>query len=163
MALPSCYTDGASLSPIGPPLNIYIHLLISLRIPARTIIVVLNSSASVCFTTCTTYGYKERSGNRIQVWASVQTGPGAHPTSYTMGTGSLPGVKWPGRGVDHPPPPPSSAEVKERLEPYLYSPSQTSWSIVGLPLTLPGYTTCSTDFFFHFWGGGNVVSMGRSL
>ena len=34
----------------------------------------------------------------------VQTGPGAHPASYTMGTGSLPGVKRPGRGVDHPPP-----------------------------------------------------------
>jgi hypothetical protein len=33
----------------------------------------------------------------------VQTGPGAHPASYTMGTGSLPGVKRPGRGVDHPP------------------------------------------------------------
>jgi len=27
-----------------------------------------------------------------------------------MGTESFPGVKWPGRGVDHPPP--SSAEVK---------------------------------------------------
>jgi len=28
----------------------------------------------------------------------VQTGPGAHPASYTMGTGSFPGVKS-GRGV----------------------------------------------------------------
>jgi len=28
----------------------------------------------------------------------VQTGPGAHPASCTMGTGSFPGVKW-GRGV----------------------------------------------------------------
>jgi hypothetical protein len=33
----------------------------------------------------------------------VQAGPGAHPASYTMGTGSFPGVKWPGRGVGHPP------------------------------------------------------------
>ena len=32
----------------------------------------------------------------------VQTGPGAHPASYTMGTGSLLGVKRPGRDVDHP-------------------------------------------------------------
>jgi hypothetical protein len=39
----------------------------------------------------------------------VQTGPGAHPASCTMGTGSFPGVKRPGRGGDHPPP--SSAEV----------------------------------------------------
>jgi len=35
--------------------------------------------------------------------ASVQTGPGAHPASYTVGTGSFPGVKRPGRGVHHPP------------------------------------------------------------
>jgi hypothetical protein len=34
--------------------------------------------------------------------APVQTGPGAHPASYTMGSGSFPGVKRPGRGVDHP-------------------------------------------------------------
>jgi hypothetical protein len=28
--------------------------------------------------------------------------PEAHPASYTMGTGSFPGVKRPGRDVDHP-------------------------------------------------------------
>jgi hypothetical protein len=44
--------------------------------------------------------------------APVQTGPGAHPASCTMGNESFPGVKRQGRGVDHPPP--SSAEVKER-------------------------------------------------
>jgi len=42
-----------------------------------------------------------------------------------MSIGSLPGVKQPGCGVDHPPP--SIAEVKERVELYLYSPSGTSW------------------------------------
>jgi hypothetical protein len=26
-----------------------------------------------------------------------------HPASYALGTGSFPGVKRPGRGVDHPP------------------------------------------------------------
>jgi hypothetical protein len=36
----------------------------------------------------------------------VQTGSGAQPYSYTMGTR----VKWPGREADHSPP--SSAEVK---------------------------------------------------
>ena len=30
----------------------------------------------------------------------VQTRPGAHSASYTMGTASFPGVKRPGRGVD---------------------------------------------------------------
>jgi hypothetical protein len=42
----------------------------------------------------------------------LQTGSGAHPASYTMGTGgSFPGGKArPGRDADHSPP--SSAEVK---------------------------------------------------
>jgi hypothetical protein len=48
-----------------------------------------------------------RSGDRIPVAARfftpVQTGPGAHSAFYTMGTGSFPGVKRPGRGVNHPP------------------------------------------------------------
>ena len=42
---------------------------------------------------------------------------------------SFPGVKRPGRGVDQPPP--SSAEVKERVELYLYSPSGPSWHVLG--------------------------------
>jgi len=52
--------------------------------------------------------------------APVQTGPGAHPASYTKGTVFFLGVKRPGRGVDQIPP--SSADVKERVELYLYSP-----------------------------------------
>jgi hypothetical protein len=40
----------------------------------------------------------------------VQTGPGAHRTSYTIRTGSFGGVKRPGRGADHPPVP--SAEFE---------------------------------------------------
>ena len=44
---------------------------------------------------------ESRCGTRFS--APVQTGPEAHPASYTMGTGSFPGVKWPGRGVNHPP------------------------------------------------------------
>jgi len=61
--------------------------------------------------------------------APIQTGPGAHPASYTMGPGSFPGVKRPGRGDDHPPI--SSAEVKERVELYLYFPSGPSWPVLG--------------------------------
>jgi len=49
---------------------------------------------------------------RERFFAPVQTSPEAYPAFYTMGTGSFPGVKRPGRGVDHPP----SAEVKERGE-----------------------------------------------
>ena len=36
--------------------------------------------------------------------APVQAGSGAHPASCTMGTGSFPAVKRPGRGLDHLPP-----------------------------------------------------------
>ena len=80
-----------------------------------------------------------QSGDRIPVGtrfsAPVQTGPGANPATYTMGTGSFPGVKRPGRRVDHPPP--SSAEVKERVQLYLYSPSGPLWPVIGWPLPLP--------------------------
>ena len=38
-------------------------------------------------------------------------------------------VQRPGRGVDHPPP--SSAEVKERVELYFYSPCEPSWLVIG--------------------------------
>jgi hypothetical protein len=54
-----------------------------------------------------------RSGNRIPVGvrlsAPVHTGPGVHPASYAVGTGSFPRVKRRGRGLDHPP------QVKERV------------------------------------------------
>jgi len=74
-----------------------------------------------------------RYGDRIPVGARfpapVQTGSEAQPASYTKGTGSFPGVKRPGRGVDHPLP--SSAEVTGRVELYLYSPSETSWPVLG--------------------------------
>ena len=43
--------------------------------------------------------------------------PGAHPASSTMDTGSFPGVKQPGHGIDHAPP--SSVEVKERIGLYI--------------------------------------------
>ena len=47
----------------------------------------------------------------------------------------FPGVTRPGRGVNHPPP--SSTEVKERVQLYRYSFSGPSWSVLGQTLTLP--------------------------
>ena len=61
--------------------------------------------------------------------APVQTGPGANPASSTMGTGSFPGVKQPGCGFEYPRA--SSAEVKERVELYLYSRFGPSWPVIG--------------------------------
>ena len=78
--------------------------------------------------------------------APVHAGPGAHPASYTMGTGSFPGVKRLGRrGFDHSPT--SSAEVKDRVELYLTSPSGLSWPVTGrnLPLLLPLHL-CATGW-----------------
>jgi hypothetical protein len=72
----------------------------------------------------------------VRFSAPVQTGAGAHPVLYTMGTGSLSqGVKRPGRGVNHPPP--------SRL-------SGLSWPVLvwNLPFNLSnsggGYTNCSS-------------------
>ena len=78
-----------------------------------------------------------RPGNRIPVVvrysAPVQTGSGAHPVSYTMGTGSFQGVKQPGRGVSLSPS--SSAEVGERVELYICSLSGPSWPVLEWNLT----------------------------
>ena len=72
-------------------------------------------------------GIESRWGARFS--APVQPGPGAHPASYTVGTRPFLGVNRPGRGVDHPPP--SSAEVKERVELYHYSRSGPLWPVLG--------------------------------
>jgi hypothetical protein len=59
--------------------------------------------------------------------ASVQTGIGIHPASYTMGTGSFLGVKRLERGVKHSQQ--FRAEVKESSE--VYSPHFSSWQVIG--------------------------------
>ena len=46
-------------------------------------------------------GIEFRGGGRFS--APVQTGPGVHAASYTMGTGSFPGLKRPWGGVKHSP------------------------------------------------------------
>jgi hypothetical protein len=51
-----------------------------------------------------------------------------HPPTQWV-TALFPGGKAPGRGVNHPPPP--NAEIKERVELYLYSPSGPSWNVIG--------------------------------
>ena len=56
-----------------------------------------------------------------------------------------------------PPPPPSNAEVKERLDlSYLYSASGPSWPVLGWPLPLPQLLI---KFFVYFKGAPIVVSV----
>jgi hypothetical protein len=62
--------------------------------------------------------------------ASVQTGPGAHPASCTMGSVSFLGIES-GRGVTLTPHPLLVPRSKNRVElyVYLYSPQGPSWPI----------------------------------
>ena len=83
-------------------------------------------------------GIESRWGARFS--ATVQTGPGVHPASYTMGIGSFLGVKRPGHGIYHPPP--SSAEVEGRVQLYICSPSGPSWPVLGRTLPLPFTYMC---------------------
>jgi len=45
--------------------------------------------------------YKVTNSGGAKCSAPVQTGPGAQTASYTIGIGFFPGVKWPGRDVNH--------------------------------------------------------------
>ena len=71
----------------------------------------------------------------------VLTGPGAYPASCIMGTRSLPGVKRPGRGADHPSP--SKCRGHERVGLYLYSSSGPSWPVIGRTFTFMDMFKCS--------------------
>ena len=66
-------------------------------------------------------------GNFFRPRPDLSGGPFSLP--YKRYRVSLPGVKLPGRGVNHPPPP--SAEVKERVELYVYSISESPWPVIG--------------------------------
>jgi hypothetical protein len=72
------------------------------------------------------------SGNRIPVGRHFTHPSPGRPLKYRF---SFPGIKRPGRGVNHPPP--SSAEVKERIELHHYSPSEHLWPVLRRTLPLP--------------------------
>jgi hypothetical protein len=86
-------------------------------------------------------GIEFRWGARFS--APVQNGPGAHPASCAMGTGSFPGVKS-GWGVTLTSHAPSSAVGHERVELYLYSP-HGPYGLYRTQVTVQGCTllTCT--------------------
>jgi len=83
---------------------------------------------------------------RARFSAPVQTRPGAHPFSYTLGTEAYPGVKRPERDFNHPPL--SRAEVKERVKLYAHSLSVPSWQRTAWNFTSISYV--STSWLFNF-------------
>ena len=81
---------------------------------------------------------------------------GSHRLLYNGYRVSVPGVKQPVRGVNHPPP--SSAEVKERVELYLYSTSGPSEPVLGSSLFLPCIYLCIfTRRPVYIQGGSNMT------
>ena len=93
-------------------------------------------------------GMESRWGARFS--APVHGSPGARLASYMMGNGSFPWVKRPGHGADHPPP--SSAEVKEREELYLYFSSGPLRPVLGwiLPELLLFAVEVSVKYFLYW-------------
>jgi hypothetical protein len=98
-----------------------------------------------------------------EIFRTVKNSPGSHPASYKTDSESFPGVKRPGRGVGYSPP--STAEIKERVQLYLHSPSGPSW-----PLCKPNFTffafhfsksACAEEFLPLFAGTKGSVSMFR--
>ena len=64
-----------------------------------------------------------------RIFAPVQTGPGVHLASSTMGTGSVLGVKRLGVALTthfY-----LASRLKKRVDVYFYSPSVSSWQVIG--------------------------------
>jgi len=86
--------------------------------------------------------------------APAQTGPGAHPAFYTMGTGSFLGIKRPGRGVDHPLT--SRIEVKVRAEIYFYYPprfvacTKANFTFTFTPMVCSSLQLLKSTLCIHF-------------
>ena len=73
-------------------------------------------------------GIESQQGQDFSHLSRPVQGPTQPPAQWVPGL-SPGGLEQLGRGVDHPLP--SSAEVKERIELYLYSPFGPSWHVLG--------------------------------
>jgi len=81
---------------------------------------------------------------------------GAHPASYTLGTGSVPGVKRPGREINHIPP--SSADIEERIELNHFYPSDPSW-LVTFTFTFMSVHYSIKNFTFIYCVNGSETQV----
>jgi len=81
-----------------------------------------------------------------------------HPSRPALGPMQPPIQRLPGlfpggkaAGAWRWPPTPSSTDVKERVQLYLYSPSAPSWPVLGwtLPLSLPLPLPVDSDVYFN--------------
>jgi len=93
---------------------------------------IFNRTIKPFFATCWTVCRSNPGGGEIFLTRPDRSwGP---PILLYIGYRVFPGGKVAGGGFDHQPP--SSAEVKERVELYHYSPCGSSWPVVGWILTL---------------------------
>jgi hypothetical protein len=99
-------------------------LLLLLLVVVVVVVVVVGREYAVGIATLYGLDGPEIESRWGEIFLTRPDRPWAHPSSYAMGTGFFLEVKRPGRGVDHPPL--SSAEVRERVELYLYSTSGSS-------------------------------------
>jgi len=93
-------------------------------------------------------GIESRRRRDIPQLSRPALGPTKPPVQWVSGI--FPGVKRSEGGVHYPTS--SGAEVKENVEPYLYSPSGASWSFIGR--TLPFTSLCT---FFQFPGNSSLL------
>ena len=83
-----------------------------------------------------------RSGDRIPVWANFSHPLADLPWGHLLYDGYrvfFPGIKRPGCGLKKPHQ--STVEVKERIELYLYCPSELSWPVLGRTLPCNFYVS----------------------
>jgi hypothetical protein len=119
MTLSSVEVNNAwSYTSTAPP-----HVFTSSEETTLTVIIVLVGDRNSSIGKATRYGLDDsgiesRLGQDFPHPSRPVLGPTQPPIQWVPGLSR--GVKRPGRGVDHPSP--SSAEVKERVELYLYSP-----------------------------------------
>jgi hypothetical protein len=79
--------------------------------------------------------------------APVQTGPGAHPSSYAIVTGAFPGLKQPGHGGDHPP------HLASRLKKEYSSISTPHWAFMACSRVIFTFT-----FTFYLRNGIEIFA-----